>query len=319
MTISPAPLRARLLALAAVFGLLSLLVLARPVAAVEALLFAELTGAAEVDAEGNPNQGDPDGSGFSDVFIDSEAGELCYGIFVEGIDPATAAHIHEGAAGVAGPVVVPLTPPSADGVVEDCTTADTALLEAIAANPANYYVNVHNEAFPDGALRGQLQAAPEGECFLHAAVDPDDEGSEELTVTVGQEATVFGFFIPDTEVEITLFFDEEVVLTETETADAEGFIEFGLGFEPGDEGVWTVVAVVPETECAGAVQITVNPAVSAPTPAAPAPTPAPTGPAMLPNTAVDASVDASNALVLSLVALLMVGLAALPALSRSRR
>jgi hypothetical protein len=28
--------------------------------------------------------------------------------------------------------------------------------DAIAANPANYYVNVHNAPFPGGAVRGQL-------------------------------------------------------------------------------------------------------------------------------------------------------------------
>jgi hypothetical protein len=30
------------------------------------------------------------------------------------------------------------------------------LLEAIAADPAGYYVNLHNPRFPGGAIRGQL-------------------------------------------------------------------------------------------------------------------------------------------------------------------
>ena len=105
-----------------------------------------LTGAAEV-----PGPGDPDGSGSASVALNQGMGEVCVEFTVEGVAPIIAAHIHVGPAGVAGPVVIPL-PASGSG----CVTADPELINDIRKNPENYCVNVHNQEFPAGALRGQL-------------------------------------------------------------------------------------------------------------------------------------------------------------------
>jgi hypothetical protein len=60
--------------------------------------------------------------------------------------------------GVAGPIVVPLAVGSGTTWThEDCTSADPALLSAIAASPRSYYVNVHTPNFPGGEIRGQLK------------------------------------------------------------------------------------------------------------------------------------------------------------------
>lgn len=114
-------------------------------------LTTSLTGAAEVGG------GDPDGSGNATVTVTSDT-TLSYTIDVTGITlPATAAHIHKGAAGANGPVVVPFSPaPGADGKATGTATADAALIADIRANPQNYYVNVHTSDFPNGAMRGQL-------------------------------------------------------------------------------------------------------------------------------------------------------------------
>jgi CHRD domain len=119
------------------------------------LLSTTLTGAEEVNAQGVPNQGDPDGSGFATLIVNPGQEEICYELSASGIAPATAAHIHFAPAGQNGPIVVPLEPPT-DGTSADCASVDRALAKEILKNPELYYVNVHNDPFPNGALRGQL-------------------------------------------------------------------------------------------------------------------------------------------------------------------
>lgn len=110
-----------------------------------------LTGAQEV-----PGPGDPDGSGEVTLQLNPGLQQICFQLTVHDIAPATAAHIHEAPAGVAGPVVVPLTPPPTSGSSSNCVSADREEILEIMAHPEEYYVNVHNATFPAGAIRGQL-------------------------------------------------------------------------------------------------------------------------------------------------------------------
>ena len=129
---------------------LALLTFAHLAAAAETKLKADLRGAAEV-----PGPGDPDGSGTVQVTLDSDKNEVCYDLTVTKVDDATAAHIHEGAAGKSGPVKVPFDAPKG-GAAKGCKTADAAVVKDIMTHPDNYYVNVHSTAYGNGAVRGQL-------------------------------------------------------------------------------------------------------------------------------------------------------------------
>ena len=103
-----------------------------------------------------PGPGDTDGSGTVKLTLNQGKGEVCFEITVSNIAAATVAHIHEAATGKAGPPVVTLSPPPTGGSSKGCVTANQDLIKKIRQNPENFYVNVHNADFPDGAVRGQL-------------------------------------------------------------------------------------------------------------------------------------------------------------------
>ena len=110
-----------------------------------------LAGAAEV-----PGPGADKGTGEAALTFDPDKGQVCYMLISKGTDTPTMAHIHKGAAGVAGGVVVPLAPPTS-GMSEGCAPLAADVLSAILATPSDYYVNIHTALFPKGALRGQLK------------------------------------------------------------------------------------------------------------------------------------------------------------------
>ena len=81
--------------------------------------------------------------------------QICYTLTVRNIDPATAAHIHEAPAGVAGDVRVTLEAPT-DGSSERCASVSRELALEIIQNPEDSYVNVHNAPYRAGVVLRQL-------------------------------------------------------------------------------------------------------------------------------------------------------------------
>ena len=70
---------------------------------------------------------------------------------------ATAAHIHSGARGKAGAVIVPLCAPCRSGA-HGSATVSASVLDSLESGRT--YVNVHTKKNPAGEIRGQIAAVP---------------------------------------------------------------------------------------------------------------------------------------------------------------
>ncbi len=138
-------------------------------------------GVGEAYVFGIDNLRESDGAG--GIVTEDNTDTLCYILEVDQVSGTEnapgapfVAHIHRGEPGANGPVVVSLAFPTG-GDAADCVTetrvgpaptnspvfardAQGNLLvtaQEILAHPEEYYVNVHNAEYPNGALRGQLE------------------------------------------------------------------------------------------------------------------------------------------------------------------
>jgi hypothetical protein len=115
--------------------------------------FAAMSGANEVPAVTTT------ASGTGVLALDPTTNQIRGFVKTTGIT-GTAAHIHEQAAGVAGPVIVPLTQtPAGSGLWVVPAGQLLTASQAASFNAGNLYFNVHSAANPGGEIRGQIVAA----------------------------------------------------------------------------------------------------------------------------------------------------------------
>ncbi|RYA90491.1 CHRD domain-containing protein, partial [Enterobacter cloacae complex sp. 743-2DZ2F-22B] len=129
--------------------------------------YADLDGTKETPPNGST------AGGWAHVTLNPDD-SVTYDVRVWGLS-ATMAHIHDGPAGVAGPILVPLTggPTAWSGTSAPLTAPQVNKLRS-----QGLYVNVHTAAFPGGEIRGQLDARPiHFAAFLNAAQQVPASGS----------------------------------------------------------------------------------------------------------------------------------------------
>ena len=110
---------------------------------------ATLTGAQEVPAVSTP------ATGLGSFILSQSQDVLKFRVVIAGLSSAlTNAHFHTGAAGVVGPVVVPLLTLVSGNVIEGEIVPTAAFLTSL--GQGQIYINVHTANNPGGEIRGQL-------------------------------------------------------------------------------------------------------------------------------------------------------------------
>jgi hypothetical protein len=118
--------------------------------------FAKGESSATLSGSNEVPPGDASLTGKATVTAD-DSGKVCATV-TSNVKGAVAMHIHKGASGKNGPVVVPLDPKKINKG-QNCVTAKADVAKAIGSSPADYYVNIHTPKAPGGAVRGQLAAS----------------------------------------------------------------------------------------------------------------------------------------------------------------
>lgn len=176
---------------------ITVVVLALPFSGMaQTTLGAVLTGSQEA-----PGPGDPDGFGHSTVVFSEDRTQVTITTHVGGLSSVTDGHIHTGAVGVPGGVLIGFVSGAQPFVNGASVTlpVDPLVASQIISNPTGYYVNLHNAAFPAGAIRGQLTSDDNltfGNSMDGDNEEPgpgDDDGRGAFLITIDDSRTQLSF------------------------------------------------------------------------------------------------------------------------------
>ncbi len=120
------------------------------------------------EEESPPNTSTARGTGSATLNADDT---LTYSVAATGFEtPFRAAHVHEGALGVAGPILFEIDC-SIDGTSCNGTSPPLSAAQKAALLAGDSYINLHTDAFPDGEIRGQLLTASGSSAATDALVE----------------------------------------------------------------------------------------------------------------------------------------------------
>ncbi|MGW2180229.1 CHRD domain-containing protein [Streptomyces sp. NPDC001732] len=122
-------------------------------------LVARLSGDQEVPEKGGAATGDDDGKAVA--LIKVKGNRVTFALTWNGIGRPTRGHLHQGSAGSNGDVRAHLfgapMPATVQSAAGQTTVSSAELAERLRSDPDSFYVDLHTDALPGGAVRGQLR------------------------------------------------------------------------------------------------------------------------------------------------------------------
>lgn len=119
-----------------------------------------------------------DASGVGTFFLNDAKDSLCVSLTVTGLSgPVTGAHIHTGAVGENGPVLINFDGNISGNRIQAVVTGDDLTPESLKMMlDGELYFNIHTEMHPAGEIRGQIIL--ESDTAFRAVLDTDQENHE---------------------------------------------------------------------------------------------------------------------------------------------
>jgi hypothetical protein len=105
-----------------------------------------------------PGPGDPNGQGRAELVLKQRQRQICFTVSWSRVSSPVTAEIRRGSSGETGPRKAELFETSSANPRTGCSQESARQIRRIRKHPRLFYLELTNNQFPNGAIRGQLRA-----------------------------------------------------------------------------------------------------------------------------------------------------------------
>lgn len=105
-----------------------------------------------------PGPGDANGSGRAELVLKQKQRQICFSVGYNRVSTPVSGEIHRGSSGETGPKKAELFENTNADPATGCSQETARQVRRIRQHPRKFYIQLENNQFPNGAIRGQLRA-----------------------------------------------------------------------------------------------------------------------------------------------------------------